>query len=81
MADLLTLKRSHWAIENQLHWVRDMVFGEDGSLMRCGEGPFVMAALRNSAIGLLRRAGHHKITYRLRYNACKIEEVLRLLAL
>lgn len=81
VADLLALKRRHWAIENQLHWVRDTVFGEDASLMHCGEGPFVMAALRNSAISLLRGAGHRKITSRLRYNACKIEEVLKLLAL
>ncbi len=81
VADLLAYKRGHWGIENRLHWVRDVVFGEDASLIRRGEGPFVMAALRNTALGLLRRAGHHKITARLRYNASVVSEVLKLLAL
>ena len=29
--DLLTLRRGHWAIENQSHWVRDVVLGKDAS--------------------------------------------------
>jgi len=81
VAELAAYKRKHWGIENRLHWVRDVVFGEDASLIRTGEGPFVMAALRNTALGLLRRAGHSKIRARMRYNACKVEEVLKLLAL
>jgi len=81
VAALLACKREHWGIENRLHWVRDVVFGEDASLGRSREAPFVMAALRNSAIGLLRQAGHPKITARLRYNACKVQEVLKLLPL
>lgn len=81
VAELVAYKRRHWGIENRLHWVRDVVFGEDASLIRTGEGPFVMAALRNTVLGLLRRAGHSKIRACLRYNACKVEEVLKLLAL
>ncbi len=81
VAALLAYKRGHWGIENRLHWLRDVVFEEDASLIRSGESPFVMAALRNTAIGLLRQAGHFKITARLRYNACKVQEVLKLLAL
>ena len=56
-AQLLTLWREHWHIENKLHWVRDVTFGEDGSTVRAGVGPQVLAALRNLAIGLLRLAG------------------------
>lgn len=56
-AHLLTLWREHWHIENKLHWVRDVTFGEDGSTVRVGVGPQVLAALRNLAIGLLRLAG------------------------
>lgn len=56
-AQLLTLWRAHWHIENRLHWVRDVTFGEDGSTVRAGVGPQVLAALRNLAIGLLRLAG------------------------
>jgi predicted transposase YbfD/YdcC len=56
-AQLLTLWREHWHIENKLHWVRDVTFGEDGSTVRAGVGPQALAAVRNLAIGLLRLAG------------------------
>jgi predicted transposase YbfD/YdcC len=56
-AHLLALVRGHWHIENQSHWVRDVTFGEDRSQVRCGNLPQVMAALRNTVIGLMRRAG------------------------
>jgi predicted transposase YbfD/YdcC len=56
-AQLLRLVRGHWHIENQSHWVRDVTFDEDRSQVRCGNIPQVMAALRNTVIGLMRRAG------------------------
>jgi len=56
-AQLLTLWREHWHIENKLHWVRDVTFGEDASTVRAGVGAQALAALRNLAIGLLRLAG------------------------
>ena len=55
---LLDLVRGQWQIENKSHWVRDVTFDEDRSQVRCGNIPQVMAALRNTAIGLLRWAGH-----------------------
>src|SRR3989454_7433537 len=58
---VLELVRGHWAIENKSHWVRDVTFDEDRSQVRCGNIPQVMAALRNTAIGLLRWAGHTNI--------------------
>ena len=51
---LLALNRAHWEIENRLHWVRDVTFGEDQSQIRKGAGPRVMATLRNLVISLLR---------------------------
>lgn len=54
IADIL---RGHWHIENRLHWVRDVTFGEDLSQIRTGNGPAVMAVLRNLAISALRRHG------------------------
>lgn len=51
---LLALNRGHWEIENRLHWIRDVVFGEDESQIRTGAGPRMMATLRNLAISLLR---------------------------
>jgi predicted transposase YbfD/YdcC len=38
--------RAHWGIENQLHWVLDVTFGEDGSRIRTGHSPENMALLR-----------------------------------
>ena len=55
---LAALWRGHWGIENCLHWVRDVTFDEDRSQIRTGHAPQVVAALRNTAIGILRRAGH-----------------------
>jgi predicted transposase YbfD/YdcC len=61
--------RGHWKIENQLHWVRDVTFGEDASTARTGTGPHVMAALRNLVISILRLAGHASIASALRHAA------------
>ena len=70
-ADLLKLRRGHWTIENKLHWIRDTVFQEDASCVRTGRLPQVMAALRNTAISVLRLTGHTKITDALQLFAAK----------
>ncbi len=63
--------RSHWTIENKLHWVRDVTQGEDHSSVRTGNGPQVMAALRNTSINIIRLRGgtniaaaHRDFSYR-----------------
>lgn len=71
--------RGHWKIENQLHWVRDVTYGEDLSAARTGTGPHVMAALRNLAISILRLAGHTSIATALRRNARDPTRTFRLL--
>ncbi len=48
--------RSHWAIENSLHWVLDMSFNEDYSRIRKGNAPYAMAIIRHVAINLLQLA-------------------------
>ena len=53
--DLLAWIRAHWAIENQLHHVRDVTFDEDHCRVRKGNAAQVLAALRNVAIHLLHR--------------------------
>jgi predicted transposase YbfD/YdcC len=58
--------RRHWTIENKVHWVRDVTFGEDASRVRTGSRPRVMATLRNLAIGLIRQAGYTKIAATIR---------------
>ena len=58
---LATWLRGHWQIENVLHWVRDVTFGEDHSQVRTGAGPQNMALLRNTAITVSRLASHTNI--------------------
>src|SRR5512142_2654882 len=57
-ATLAAWVRSHWEIENKLHWVRDVTCQEDKSLVRTRNSPRVMATLRSLAISLLRLDGH-----------------------
>jgi predicted transposase YbfD/YdcC len=66
---LLALKRGHWRIENGLHYAKDVVLGEDASLVHQGQGPTVMALLREAALNLPRRSGVRQIRARLRYHS------------
>ncbi len=47
--------RSHWCIENQLHWCLDVVFAEDDSRIRKDHAPRNMSLLRRLALNLLRQ--------------------------
>ena len=78
-ADLLKYKRGHWSIENRSHWIRDVVFGEDASEVRCGDIPAVMAVLRNTALAILRFAGYTHISKTMRLLAGKPKQALKLL--
>ena len=80
-ARLLRIRRSHWGIENRLHYVRDVTLGEDASQIRTGAAPEVMATLRNIVIALLRRAGYSNIAAALREIAWHPGTVLRFLGL
>lgn len=46
--------RGHWGIENRLHWVLDVVFGDDQARLRTGHGARNMATVRHFAINLVR---------------------------
>jgi predicted transposase YbfD/YdcC len=78
---LLELVRGHWHIENKSHWVRDVTFDEDRSQVRCGNIPQVMAALRNTTIGLLRLAGHTNIAAACRRLAAQPVQALALIGI
>jgi predicted transposase YbfD/YdcC len=51
---LLHVTRSHWGIENQLHWVLDVHFAEDGNRARKDNAPENLAILRRLALNILR---------------------------
>ena len=66
-AGLAAIIRGHRAIEDRLHWVRDLDYDEDRSQVRTASDPRVMTTLRNLAITILRLAGHASIAAALRY--------------
>ena len=78
---VLTLKRGHWTIENSLHYVKDVTLGEDKSTVHADNGPKIVAALRNTVVSLLRRAGFSTIAARLRYNSTHPHAALEVLSL
>ena len=47
--------RSHWAIENELHWRLDVTFREDESRIRRGNAPHNLGVIRHMAMNLLKR--------------------------
>jgi predicted transposase YbfD/YdcC len=48
--------RSHWAVENSLHWVMDMIFRDDECRIRTAHAPANFTTLRHIALNLIRKA-------------------------
>jgi predicted transposase YbfD/YdcC len=61
--------RSHWAIENNLHWTLDTTFKEDQSRLRAGHGAKNMAVVRHFALNLVRQAADKRSIKRRRKRA------------
>jgi len=79
-AALLDLWRSHWTIENHLHWPRDVLLGEDGCKAHAQHSPRVLAILRNIALSALRVFGHPSIQAGREYCAAHPAYALGLLS-
>ena len=59
VADQIAVRaRGHWTVENTVHWVRDVVFGEDTSQVRTRSTPAVLAAVRDLIRGAFKFAGY-----------------------
>jgi predicted transposase YbfD/YdcC len=78
---ILHATRQHWAIENSLHWVMDVTFGEDASRIRKGNSPQNMIVLRNIALNILKQDTSKGSLRQKRYKAALDDRfLLKLLA-
>ena len=78
---LLELARKHWAIENGLHYRRDVTFKEDACRQTTTNGGRVLAVLNNLTIGILRQLGWENLAKARRYFNARIDEALKLIML
>jgi hypothetical protein len=65
-------------IENKVHDVRDVTFGEDEHQMHTGHAPQVLAAFRNALLNVLRAAGWTNIAAALRHYSWSVAATLQL---
>lgn len=68
--------RSHWGIENQLHWCLDVVFGEDDSRIRQGHSARNMSLMRRFTLNLLRQETSKASLTMKRYKAAMNNDFL-----
>jgi predicted transposase YbfD/YdcC len=78
VAELAQYWRGHWTIENKVHYVRDVTMGEDQGQSWRGNGPTVLAALRNAILNVLRGQGWTNIAAALREYAASATRALQL---
>ena len=71
--------RQHWEIENRLHWVKDVVFGEDAALFNNYNAATNWSIIRNIAINLARLGGYDSLTKAERFLAHDIDKMFLLL--
>jgi predicted transposase YbfD/YdcC len=79
LAQVELLWRRHWTIENQLHHVRDVSFGEDGCQVHTGDAAQALAAFRNGILALLRYEGWPSPPTAFRHFSVNVQHALRLL--
>ena len=77
----LKVVRTHWSIENNLHWVLDVLFGEDACRTRKDHAPENLAALRKIAINILQATpGPQRISHKMLHARWNNEFLLNALA-
>lgn len=79
LAQIELLWRRHWTIENQLHHVRDVSFGEDRCQVHTAHAAQALAAFRNGILALLRYEGWPSPPTAFRHFSIDVQHSLRLL--
>jgi len=70
--------RSHWSIENSLHWVKDVTLKEDASKIRSGNAPANISTIRNWALNIFRKNKMEEIAKNIRLVSNDIEKLCQL---
>jgi predicted transposase YbfD/YdcC len=70
--------RNYWGVENRVHYVRDVTFGEDRSRTRTGVLPSLWAITRDLAINLYREAGFTNMAQAQRLCSYGLKHILAL---
>jgi hypothetical protein len=78
-ARLLQLVRDHWAIENRLHWRRDVTLREDHCQVRKGDAPRVLAVLNSFLLAVLDFLGVSNVPEQMRFFDAHPLQAVRLL--
>ncbi len=78
-ARLLDLVRDHWAIENRLHWRRDVTLREDHCQVRKGDAPRVLAVLNSFLLALMDFLGVSNVPKQMRIFDAQPFQAVRLL--
>jgi hypothetical protein len=79
---LLEAVRGHWSIENSVHWVLDVVFGDDYQRLRSDYGPRNMALIQRIALNLIRRrpSGRDSLTVKRKKTGWSIAYLIETIA-
>jgi predicted transposase YbfD/YdcC len=76
---MLAFIRTHWHVENRLHWRRDVTLGEDACQTRTGAAPALLARLNSTVLSLMDRLGVHNVARQARYLDAHLEQAIQLL--
>lgn len=78
--ELLAAARAHWGVENRLHWILDVSFGEDGSTIRKDNAPQNLSLLKKIVLNLLRTDTTQpaKASLRIRRKAAAWDDEVRM---
>ena len=76
---LLEMVRTHWSIENGLHYRRDETLREDWCHLRLGHAQHMMATINNLVLGLLSRRGVSNVPQQQRHYAARWDQALNLI--
>lgn len=71
--------RGHWSIENNLHWVKDVILKEDTTQHKKGYAAKNMSILRNIAINVFRENNYSSTKHATLFFASNVKELLKII--